>query len=1217
MSLVVAAGAIGAWTLLRGEVRANAEKYLFALVSEVARKAEGDVATALKTVVGIAEAIPPAALDRPAELEAFFHQLPSPLGWIGRCAAATPDGRIVAHNLPTPIGAVTSLAGRDYFRKAVAEKKPVVSAPLVSGISGMPAIALSVPRLDPDGPVRIVVTCGLVLTQHGVFGHVRDIRVGSSGYAYVATRERKIILHPDAARMPGDHPPQGADPLTERAAGGFEGTEAGVDSRGVPALTSVRQIPGLGWFVAAVYPVEEAYQSLQQLRERIVLMALAALALSVILAWFLAGWLVAPIARLTRHLGLLRQRPDAPMHALPRRSDEIGALTEAFVGLLHDLREREASLQSSREKFARAFHSNPHLILITRQRDGLIVEANEGFETLTGYTVAEAVGKFTLADLHLWADPCDRDEMVRRLAETGRVRELAVVLRRKDGELRDVTLSAATLDYGGEPHIIGTVHDYTDLKRSQEALRNSEERFAKAFHSNPDFSMISRLRDGCIIEANEGFEKLLGIPAAEAVGRLSVSDLRMWADATERERFVRLLDEQGSVRDLPATFLTRDGTRREVEISASTIDLAGEPHIIGTARDVTALKHSQAELRRSEERFAMFFRNNPDYATVSRLSDGTFVDVNRAFEVMTGWQREDVVGRTAAEIGLYVDPAERDWLVGELRAHGAVRDFEIRFRMRSGEVRLVQGAVVMVDLDGEPHIIGVARDITEIRRAEAALAKSEEKFSKAFHASPDWITVFRLEDGMVIETNEQIEPFCGYSPAQAVGRTTLDLGLWAHPEKRPRFVDELKTRGRVKDYPWEVRTRSGEVRDALIAAATITVDGVPCMISIVRDVTEQRRAERAIRTSEEKFSKVFQASPDWIVVVRLQDGLILDANASFARISGHSVDEAVGKTVGELNIWADPAQRTAFVRQLQAAGSVFDYPWAFLRKGGELRQGMIASVALELGGVPCLISIVRDITEARRAEAEILRLNADLESRVRARTAELEGALRELESFSYSISHDLRSPLRAIAGYARIIEEDYATRLDAEGNRLLGRIVGGAIRMSELIDDLLDFSRIGRAELKMVPVEMNGLVREVLGDMPEGGSGHHLQMRIGTLPAVVADRGLMRQVWANLLSNAIKYSRQRDPMVIEVGGAEEEAEAHFFVRDNGTGFDMQYAGKLFQVFQRLHRDPAFEGTGVGLAIVARIVQRHGGRVWAEAVPERGATFHFTLPRAAG
>ena len=604
--------------------------------------------------------------------------------------------------------------------------------------------------------------------------------------------------------------------------------------------------------------------------------------------------------------------------------------------------------------------------IIATDSEWRIMLWNRGAERMFGWTADEALSQPVFA-MHMRGVAPEHIEQYRAELLAGRSVRLTGLRFRKDGSEIHVDSQVTPMldDTGRYVGALGTVRDITPLVDSERALRLSEEKFAKAFHANPDFTMISRLSDGLIIEANEGFEKLLGIGAAEAVGQMTVANLHMWADPADRDHMVRLLEEQGRVRDLPATFVRRGGEHRVVLISAIVIDVADEPHIIGTARDITDLKRSQEALSRSEERFAAYFRNNPDYSTVSRLSDGKFVDVNQAFEELTGWRREEVIGRTTLDIALYADPREREWLVRELEKHGVVRDFELHFRMRSGEIRLVQGAVVKADLDGEPHIIGVARDITE-----------------------------------------------------------------------------------------------------------------------------QRQAVEAIRN-----------------------------------------------------------------------------------------------------------------------------LNVELERRVSARTAELEGALRELESFSYSISHDLRSPLRAIAGYAKIIEEDYGAQLDAEGCRLLNRIVGGAIRMSDLIDDLLDFSRIGRAELRKVPIEMTGLVREVLAEMPEAGSGHNLRLDIGALPSAVADRGLIRQVWFNLLSNAIKYSRGRDPMTIEIGGGLGEGAAHFFVRDNGAGFDMEYAGKLFHAFQRLHRDDHIEGTGVGLAIVARIVQRHGGRVWAEAEPDQGATFHFTLPVA--
>jgi signal transduction histidine kinase len=235
----------------------------------------------------------------------------------------------------------------------------------------------------------------------------------------------------------------------------------------------------------------------------------------------------------------------------------------------------------------------------------------------------------------------------------------------------------------------------------------------------------------------------------------------------------------------------------------------------------------------------------------------------------------------------------------------------------------------------------------------------------------------------------------------------------------------------------------------------------------------------------------------------------------------------------------------------------------------------------------------------------------ELEAKVRERTAELESANQDLSSFSYSVSHDLRSPLRAVDGYARMLEEDYASKLDDEGRRLLGVVRDSSRQMGQLIDDLLAFSRLGRQAVVKQSLDMTALAREVIDELRSGSAAH---VALAALPAAHADRALIKQVWINLVGNALKYSAKRVAPHIEIGAREEAAENVYWVRDNGAGFDMRYAGKLFGVFQRLHRSDEFEGTGVGLAIVQRVVARHGGRVWAEGRPDEGACFSFCLPR---
>jgi PAS domain S-box-containing protein len=384
---------------------------------------------------------------------------------------------------------------------------------------------------------------------------------------------------------------------------------------------------------------------------------------------------------------------------------------------------------------------------------------------------------------------------------------------------------------------------------------------------------------------------------------------------------------------------------------------------------------------------------------------------------------------------------------------------------------------------------------------------------------------------------------------------------------------------------------------------------------------ELSRMNKALRESEERYRLLLSSLAEGVVVIGA-DGKVRSVNAGAERILGLKGRGLVGQSIYDPHWGVLREDGTAsrseefFTRASLRTGKAFTNVVIGLhRADGELIWLNGSTQPLYHPGEKKPYAIVTsffDITSRRRMQAEIQTLNAQLEQKVEQRTSELKAAVSELEAFSYSVSHDLRAPLRAIEGFSGILLEEHAGSLDEEAQRLLQVVRRNSLHMSQLIDDLLSFSRIARKDFMKKRVPMRDLATLVAEDLKAGSNP--VDVTIEPLPDALGDTALLRQVWTNLLSNALKFSRQNPSPRITVGASEEGHDTVYFVRDNGVGFDMKYVGKLFGVFQRLHSVEEFEGTGVGLAIVQRIIHKHGGRVWAEARVNEGAIFYFSLPK---
>ena len=723
-------------------------------------------------------------------------------------------------------------------------------------------------------------------------------------------------------------------------------------------------------------------------------------------------------------------------------------------------------------------------------------------------------------------------------------------------------------------------------------------------------------KSGTILLVNSRAEQMFAYPEKELIGKSHAFLLP--------ERFRKIHEEHqahffaepkarpmGQILDL--TGLRRDGSEFPVEISLGYIDTINGVLVLALVSDMTLRKQCEMRLRESEDLFHIQVEGVKDYAIFLLDTKGNVLNWNAGADRLTGHTEKEIIGK---HFSCFYPEEERNAGTPEEELKIAAAEGRIAcegWRLRKDGSRFWADVIITALNDESGSLCGfskVTSDITERKRAEESLRESENKFFKAYQAMPSVLVIASLADGRYKEVNEAFERLMGYRRDEVIGRSSRELNIWQNLEDRATVLRMLAEGKKVRDLEISFITKSGAMIAGLYSAEIITIGAEPYLLSLVNDNTVRKKAEEELRHSEERYRRLYNETPVMLHSID-HDGRLVSVSNYWLETLGYERSEVLGRISTEFYTAASRAYATEVVLpEFFRTGSCKEVPYQIVKKTGEILDILLSAIAERdsEGQVVRSLAVMVDVTARKRAEEEIERLNMSLA----ARAIELEDANQELEAFNYTVAHDLRQPLNVIGLNCQAINLLCGELLPEECKGYVQGSFEGTLRMSRLIEALLNFSRMAHAKLNRERVDLSSMAKEIAEELKGTEVARRVTFRIADGIWADGDPNLLRVVLANLLGNAWKYLATQEEGIIEFGATAIAGRQTCFVRDNGPGFNMADAAKLFAPFQRLPGAEECRGFGIGLATVERIIRRHGGRVWAEGDPGKGACFYFTL-----